>query len=154
MGLDTQTELSREETDAFLGRHETGVLAMANDDDPYSIPTSYGYDAASQRLYLRLVSTQNSEKRRYLGSSPRARFVVYEDDDPTYRSVLVIGDLEEISPDELTVEEVEQYGDTRRPLFEIWTEPMPDLDVQLYRLEPNHMSGRRIEVDRRVNGSR
>jgi nitroimidazol reductase NimA-like FMN-containing flavoprotein (pyridoxamine 5'-phosphate oxidase superfamily) len=148
MVLDEQTELSREETDALLGSHETGVLSLARGGDPYAIPISYGYDPTAGRFYLRLVSTPRSEKRRFLASSPRSRLVVYEETDDVYRSVVATGILDEIPRDDLTVEAIEQYGEAKRPLFEIWGEAKPDLDVRLYRLDPDEISGRRIAVDR------
>jgi hypothetical protein len=148
MTLDQETGLSRAETDALLARHETGVLALARDDEPYSIPISYGYDSETRRFYLRLVSTPHSEKREFLASSPKARLVVYEEADPVYRSVVAVGTLEEISKNELTVEHVEQYGEAKRPLFEIWGESKRNLDVRLYQLEPDELSGRRVEVER------
>lgn len=151
MTLDQQTELSREETDAFLARHETGVLSLARDDEPYAIPISYGYDADRRQFFLRLVSTPESEKRRFLASAPRTRLVVYEEDGDTYRSVVVVGTLREVSRDELTVEHIEQYGETKRPLFEIWGASRKDLDVKLYRLEPEGLSGRRVDVDRSLD---
>ena len=148
MALDRQTEMTPSETDAFLGRHETGVLALARADDPYAVPISYGYDATARRFYLRLVSTPESEKREFLASSPGVRLVVYEEDDDTYRSVVAAGRLAEIDPGDLTVEHVEQYGEAKRPLFEIWGEAKPELDIQLYELDPEELSGRRIEIDR------
>lgn len=147
MVLDRQTEMGDGETDALLERHETGVLALARGDEPYAIPVSYGYDAEKRRFYLRLVSTPESEKRRVFTSSPHARLVVYEEAGDTYRSVVAVGTLEEIDRAELTVEHVEQYGDAKRPLFEIWGESKRDLDVDLYQLDPDELSGRRIEID-------
>ena len=145
--------MSSSETDAFLGRQETGVLSLARADEPYAVPISYGYDASDRRFYLRLVSTPESEKRRFLASSPEARIVVYEEDhesDPgtVYRSVVATGSLEEIEPEALTVERIEQYGAAKRPLFEIWGRDKQDLDINLYELEPNNLSGRRTVVDR------
>ncbi len=151
MALDTRTELSPTEVDAFLGRQETGVLTLARGDEPYAIPISFGYDASAGCFFLRLVSTPESEKRAYLSSSPESRLVVYEEDGDVYRSVVAEGALEEISPDELTVEHVEQYGDAERPLFEIWGDSRADLDVQLYQLDPDDLSGRRVEVDREAD---
>jgi nitroimidazol reductase NimA-like FMN-containing flavoprotein (pyridoxamine 5'-phosphate oxidase superfamily) len=148
MTLDQETQLSREETDSILGRHETGVLSLAREDEPYAIPISYGYDAEARRFYLRLVSTPESEKRRFLASSPHARLVVYEEDEPIYRSVVTIGTLNKVTRDELTVEHIEQYGEAKRPLFEIWGDSRRDLDIQLYQLEPDEVSGRRIEIER------
>ena len=91
MTLAQETSLSAERADAILGRHETGVLSLAQESDPYSIPVSYGYDPDSREFYLRLVSTPESEKRTYRASSPRARLVVYEEADPVYRSVVAAG---------------------------------------------------------------
>ncbi|NIC00365.1 pyridoxamine 5'-phosphate oxidase family protein [Halobacterium sp. R2-5] len=149
MALEKQTEMTPSDTDALLGRHETGVLSLARDDDPYAIPISYGYDADERKFYLRLVSTPDSEKRQFLSSNPDARLVVYEEDEPTYQSVVVTGTLTEISRDEMTVEHVEQYGDAKRPLFEIWGESKPDLDIKLYELRADSISGRHIELSDR-----
>lgn len=148
MTLDQQTELSPAETDSLLGRHETGVLALARGDTPYAVPISYGYDADRRAFYLRLVSTPESEKRAFLSSSPRGRVVVYEEDGDTYRSVIAVGRLEAVPREELTVEHIEQYGDAKRPLFEIWGESRADLDVRLYRFDPDELTGRRVVVDR------
>lgn len=148
MPLDHETSVSEEEIDSILGRHETGVLALARDGEPYSIPVSYGYDPDRGRFYFRLVSAPESEKRRFLASTPQARLVIYEEDDPVYRSVVAVGPLEEISRDDLTVEHVEQYGAAKRPLFELWGESCRDLDINLYQLEPEEISGRRTKIDR------
>ncbi|WP_459191934.1 pyridoxamine 5'-phosphate oxidase family protein [Halosimplex sp. J119] len=147
MGLEQETEMTREETDALLGQHETGVLSLARDGDPYAIPISYGYDADERRFYMRLVSTPESEKSRFLSGSPEVRLVVYDDVGRTYRSAVVTGVLDPIPREELTPEHVEQYGDAKRPLFEIWGESMGDLDIQLYVLRPTDISGRRIELE-------
>ncbi len=146
--FDTQSELSEPETDAVLARHETGVLALSRDDEPYAIPISYGYDSNDRCLYFRLVSTPDSDKRRFLSATPSARLIVYEEDDGVYRSVLAAGSLLEVTQDELTVEHIEQYGDAKRPLFEIWGESRTELDIHLYQLNSDEISGREIVVDR------
>jgi nitroimidazol reductase NimA-like FMN-containing flavoprotein (pyridoxamine 5'-phosphate oxidase superfamily) len=148
MAIDRRTEMTDEETSGFLGRQETGVLALARSDEPYAIPISYGFDADARQFYLRLVSTPESEKRRYLGSDPTARLVVYEEDDDVYRSVVATGTLTRVDPSELTTEDIQQYGEAQRPLFEIWPQQKGDLDIDLYRLDPETLSGRLIEVDR------
>jgi len=148
MTLDRRTELPRSETDAFLGRKETGVLSLAREDVPYAIPISYGYDAAERLFFLRLVSTPDSEKRDYLRDGARATLVVYDEAEPVYRSVVATGTLEAVPREALTAERLEQYGETSRPLFEIWREAQRDLDVVLYQFDPGEVTGRRIEVDR------
>ncbi|MFP9193108.1 pyridoxamine 5'-phosphate oxidase family protein [Natronosalvus vescus] len=150
MPLAEETEMTKAEIDAFLSRHETGVLALADGDIPYAIPISYGYNADARRFYVRLVSTPESEKRQFLASSPQSRLVVYEEREArtNYGSVVAVGALEEIDPSELTVEHIEQYGEARRPLFEIWGESKQDLNIQLYQFEPTELSGRRTVIER------
>ncbi|WP_158059267.1 pyridoxamine 5'-phosphate oxidase family protein [Halorussus halophilus] len=150
MPLAEKTEMTETMTNDFLGQHETGVLSLAESDEPYAIPISYGFDSSEQTFFMRLVSTPESEKRQYLASSPRARLVVYEESDSgaTYESVVAVGSLEEIQPEELTVDHIEQYGDAKRPLFEIWGNSKQDLNIRLYKLDPEKLSGRRTEIDR------
>lgn len=146
MAIDRRTEMSVEETDTFLGAHETGVLSLARMDDPYAIPISYGYDRTERQFYLRLVSTPDSEKRQFLSSDPNVRLVVYDEDDDTYRSVIAVGTLARVDPADLTVENIQQYGGAKRPLFEIWPKQKGELDIELYRLEPDTISGHLISV--------
>ncbi len=155
MVLAEETEMTESEINEVLSRHETGVLAIARADEPYAIPISYGYNADGQTFYLRLVSLPESEKRAFLDSSPEARLVVYEEvrgeeteATEIYRSIVATGSLEEIDPADLTVEHIEQYGEAKRPLFEIWGRSKQDLDIKLYELEPETLSGRRTSVDR------
>ncbi len=155
MVLAEETEMTESEINEVLSRHETGVLALAQADEPYAIPISYGYNADGQTFYMRLVSLPESEKRAFLDSSPEARLVVYEEvrgeeteATEIYRSIVATGSLEEIDPADLTVEHIEQYGEAKRPLFEIWGRSKQDLDIKLYELEPETLSGRRTAVDR------
>jgi len=150
MTLAEETELSPSEIDAFLGRMETGVISFAREGEPYSIPISYGYDTGSRTFYLRLVSTPESRKRAFLASSPAASLVVYEGTDggSTYRSVVAAGRLEAVDPDELSPEQIAQYGEAARPLFEIWGLERADLDIRLYEFQPEELSGRRTEIER------
>jgi len=142
--------MTSSEIDSFLGDRETGVLSLAREESPYSIPVSYGYDAGTRTFYLRLVSTPESDKRAFLGSSPEARLVVYDSDEQgtVYRSVVASGRLEAIEPEELSVGQIEQYGDARRPLFEIWGKGKDELDIKLYEFRPTELSGRKTTVDR------
>lgn len=148
MLLDKETLLSDSEIDSFLSRHETGVIALAREGNSYAVPISYGYDSRRREFYLRLVSNPESKKREFLKSTPHTRLVVYEEDDPVYTSIVATGRLNEISRDELTTEHIEQYGEAKRPLFEIWGESLSALNVRLYRLDPEELSGRKAEMER------
>jgi len=147
MSHDQQTVLSEQEIDDFLSRHETGVISLASDDEPYAIPISFGYDSAGDRFYIRLVSSSDSEKSEFVGTERPARLVAYEEDGDSYRSVIAKGILERIERDELDVEHIEQYGDAKRPLFEVWGAGKPELDIDLYRLTADEITGRAAAVD-------
>ena len=140
--------MTSSEIDAFLSRMETGVLSFARNGEPYAIPVSYGYDSDTRTCYLRLVSTPDSTKRAFLTDSPRATLVVYDgtDDRETYHSVVAVGELVRVDPSSLSVEQIEQYGETRRPLFEIWADDQDSLDIDLYQLQPDKLTGRRTDV--------
>lgn len=150
MSLAKETEMGRAEIDEFVGSRETGVLTLAKEDEPYSIPISYGYDASEGAFYMRLVSTPESEKRAFLNSSPDIKLVIYDgtDDRTMYRSVVADGTLEELDPAELSVDQIEQYGEAKRPLFEIWGKGRDELDIKLYEFQPETIEGRRTEIDR------
>ncbi|RQG98565.1 pyridoxamine 5'-phosphate oxidase family protein [Natrarchaeobius oligotrophus] len=148
MAINQEVEMTDAEIDDFLARHETGVLSLARADVPYAIPISYGYDDGEREMYLRLVSTAESEKRDFLDSRPDARLVVYDEADSVYRSVIATGALENIPPSKLSPDEIAQYGRAKRPLFEIWAQGKDELDIELYRLTPESIDGRRTEVDR------
>lgn len=149
VAIDHQTEMSTDETDTFLRNHETGVLSLSGSDQPYAIPVSYGYDPTDRTFYTRLVSAPESEKRQYLKDGRSARLIVYvEDDEDTYRSAIASGTLSQLGPDELTAEEMESYGATKRPMFEVWNEDKDELDIDLYKLDPDTISGLIITVDR------
>jgi nitroimidazol reductase NimA-like FMN-containing flavoprotein (pyridoxamine 5'-phosphate oxidase superfamily) len=147
MTVEQQIVMTDAEIDAVLERHETGVLSLARGDEPYAVPISYGYDDDSRRFCMRLVATPGSDRREFLSGSPRSRFVVYEEGETTYRSVIATGRLEAIPRADLTPEHVERYGTAKRPLFEIWDAPKADLDIDLYELAPEELTGRRIEVE-------
>ncbi|EMA61370.1 pyridoxamine 5'-phosphate oxidase family protein [Halorubrum lipolyticum] len=152
MATRSEVEMSDAEVDALLSRHETGVLSLARDETPYAIPISYGFDEESRNAFLRLVSTPDSEKREFLASDPQARIVVYEEggegDREEYASVVGVGTLYRVDLDELTPETIAQYGETQRPLFEIWADGKAELDIELYRFEPERLTGRTVVVDR------
>ncbi len=146
----TEAKMGPEEIDEFIATRETGVLTLARENEPYSIPISYGYNATDRTFYMRLVSTPESEKRAFLSSSPTVRLVIYDgtDDDSMYWSVVAKGALEELDPAALSVEDIEQYGDARRPLFEVWGEGRDELDIQLYQFTPEEINGIRTEIER------
>lgn len=146
MTITTQVAMSDEEIDEFLSRRQTAVMSLANEDEAYAIPITYRFDPEKRKFYFRLVYPRGSEKRQFLPEMPDARLVVYEEDEPTYQSVIAVGRPEELTEDDITAEHVVQYGETSRPLFEMWKESRANLDIRLYELEPDELTGRRIDT--------
>ncbi|RLM57099.1 pyridoxamine 5'-phosphate oxidase family protein [Halobellus sp. Atlit-31R] len=133
--------LDREAIDELLGTGGVGVLALADEDDPYAIPVSYGYDDGS--VYLRMGFGTDSEKREYLASSDRAVLVVTVDGDRGWESVVVRGPLEEIPEASIDGTVMEAIRSIDIPFFTIYEEPPRELEYTLYRLRPEDLTGRR-----------
>ncbi|MFD1599299.1 pyridoxamine 5'-phosphate oxidase family protein [Halobellus rarus] len=135
--------LDREAIDELLGTGGVGVLALAEESDPYAIPVSYGYDADAGELYLRLGFGEESEKRRYLKRSDRAALVVTAEGDHGWESVVVRGPLSEIPEANIDGTVVEAIRSIDIPFFTIYEEAPRELEYQLYRLRPEEITGRR-----------
>lgn len=129
------------EIDDYLADGGTGVLSLARGDDPYSIPVSFGYDDAARAFYLRLGFGDAAAKRPFLEASSQARLVVY-DGDPEVRSVVAAGDLIRVPKGDLTPDVVAQLSEARLPAFDLWEEEKADLAFEIYRLDPETLSGR------------
>lgn len=129
------------EIDDYLADGGTGVLSLARGDDPYSIPVSFGYDGDARAFYLRLGFAGESTKRPFLEASSQARLVVY-DEGPEVRSVVAAGDLRRVPKAELTPDVVAHLSEARLPAFGLWEEEKADLEFEIYRLNPETLSGR------------
>jgi nitroimidazol reductase NimA-like FMN-containing flavoprotein (pyridoxamine 5'-phosphate oxidase superfamily) len=135
--------LDRAEIDELLGRGGVGVLALADDNDPYAVPISYGYEAEAGDVYLRLGFGTDSEKREYVEQSNRAVLVVTVEGDRGWQSVVVRGPLSEIPEASIDGTIVEAIRSIDIPFFTITEEPVQELDYHLYRLRPDKVTGRR-----------
>lgn len=88
-----------EEIDAFLRERGTGVLALADGDDAYAVPISYGY--ADGRLYFAFFRfAEEPRKEAYAGTTRTACLAVYEAESALrWRSVLATGPIESVPPE-------------------------------------------------------
>ena len=148
MTIAQQIAMTDEEIHDFLGQHQTAVMSLAGEEGPYSIPVTYRFDPETETFYFRLVYPKASEKREFLPDVPECRLVSYEESDPIYQSVMAKGTPEEITPDDITPELVTQLGETSRPLFEMWQSSRANLDIRLYELDPDELTGRRIDTEK------
>ncbi|WP_096389792.1 pyridoxamine 5'-phosphate oxidase family protein [Halopenitus persicus] len=88
--------------DAALQSHGAGVLALADGNDAYAIPISFGYDAG-RVVFVYWQFGAESRKVAFTEATDRACLTVVEHRSPTdWRSVIVRGPLSPIEPDERT----------------------------------------------------
>jgi len=135
--------MDRDAIDELLGTGGVGVLALADADEPYAIPVSYGYDADEGSVYLRLGFAEDSEKRRFVSRSDGVVLVVTVEGDTGWQSVVVRGPLAEVPEASIDGTVVESIRAIDIPFFTIYEEPVRELEYQLYRIDPEEISGRR-----------
>jgi hypothetical protein len=129
--------------DEFLGTGGTGVLALANDDDSYAFPVSYGFDAADRVFYLRLAFHPDSEKRGYIGPDSLASLVVSEEGAEGWQSVVARGHLRETGEASIDSSVVEAIRRVDIPFFTVFDRPARELEFELFRLTPASLTGHR-----------
>ncbi|MFC6863530.1 pyridoxamine 5'-phosphate oxidase family protein [Halomicroarcula sp. GCM10025817] len=138
-GMDASTVEER------LAERQHGVLSLADGDEAYAFPVFHHYEDGS--LYFRLGVDSSSEKAPFLDATATATYVVYATeptDDPeetTGWSVVARGPIHEVPRDDPAHEAVEineRYAPIR-----IFDEPLDDVDVRLYELEVEALTGRR-----------
>jgi nitroimidazol reductase NimA-like FMN-containing flavoprotein (pyridoxamine 5'-phosphate oxidase superfamily) len=147
MGTHEQTNLSerldREERATLLGTGGTGVISLSTEDDapPHSIPVSYGFDPAEETFYFRLAVGFESGKTDLLDRG--VAFVVYEQANERWQSIVARGDLEQIEGENIGTEALAGLGRSHIPLFGIFDRPTREVEFAIYRLIPDQLSGRR-----------
>ncbi|QHS17623.1 pyridoxamine 5'-phosphate oxidase family protein [Halopenitus persicus] len=88
--------------DAVLETHGTGTLALADGNDAYAIPISFGYDAG-RVVFVYWQFGSGSRKVAFTEATDSACLTVFEHRSPTdWRSVVVRGPMAPIEPDERT----------------------------------------------------
>ncbi|MFB6090676.1 MAG: pyridoxamine 5'-phosphate oxidase family protein [Halobellus sp.] len=134
--------MDREAIDELLGTGGVGTLALADADEPYAIPVSYGYDADDGTVYLRLGFAADSEKRRFVSRSDGVVLVVTVEGDDGWGSVVVRGPLAEVPEAAIDGTVAESIRAIDIPFFTIYEEAARDLEYELYRLDPETITGR------------
>lgn len=85
--------------DEALTEIGVGVLSMAADGVPYGVPLSFGYGGDDHLYFLFLGPSAEMRKVTYAEQSGRASFAAFDmESDGSWRSVIVEGPLERITP--------------------------------------------------------
>ena len=125
-----------------LAEGGTGVLSVASNDTPYSIPVSFGYDPGPNRLFLQLGFTEESEKHHFITDEKDARLVLYETIAENWRSIIVTGTLYEITPEDIDNEVARNLRQAEPPLYSIWDAPDDTIEFRLFEIHVSTLSGR------------
>ena len=140
--VDTESiRLGDEERDQLLGNGGTGVISFSTGtgEFPYTIPVSYGYDAAETTFYFRLAERDEDKER--LHQRP-VSFVTHSQVDGQWRSVVAAGSLQETTDESIATETLAGLERVSIPFVDIFGEPMGDVNFAFYRLVPAELAAR------------
>lgn len=137
------TELDGAEIDSLLGTGGVGVISFANDDEPYSIPVSYGYDSSTGSIYVRFGFADESEKRAFVDDGVTASLVVMADSVDGWQSVVARGPLHYAPEMVLDSHAAESVRKMNIPFVTIYDRRATELEFELYRLELDSITGRK-----------
>jgi nitroimidazol reductase NimA-like FMN-containing flavoprotein (pyridoxamine 5'-phosphate oxidase superfamily) len=154
----TSIEMNDEETVEFLQNQGHGVLALANHNESYGVPVSFGYteEEGEAAVYLYLLQFgEASKKLEFAEQTGQACLIVYNvENGDTWRSVIVTGSLTDLE-DESGVETVNRITDREYidnimgenawfPVFEELEEPITD--TRRFLLNVDEITGRQGEA--------
>jgi hypothetical protein len=139
------TEMSGTERDEFLGIGGTGVLSLARgaDDPPYSLPVSYGYDAADEQFYLRLAFGPDSEKTGIVGEQTPVSFVVHRQQDAGWASVVATGTVSEVTETVLDSSVAAGLRRVEIPLVDVFDRHPREYEFRIFRLLTDEVTGKK-----------
>ena len=141
MATATVTRMDALEISAFLETQSAGVLALADDDDGYAVPVSFAFDDDTPQVYFRLGYGPDSQKRRFVEASDDVSFVVHDDTDEGWKSVIARGELEAVSRSSADSAVVESVRDLDIPFYQVHDRPAEEMSFHLVRLNPTELSG-------------
>ncbi|THE65944.1 pyridoxamine 5'-phosphate oxidase family protein [Salinadaptatus halalkaliphilus] len=131
------------ERDAFLEPGGTGVLSFTteNDEPPASLPVSYGYATDDGAFYFRLSFPPESNKSDRIDDP--VSFVVAEETDDGWRSVVATGSLEELAGHPYDSSAVQRMWAVDIPTVDIFDRPRDEIEFADFRLIPTSVTGRK-----------
>ncbi|WP_408958929.1 pyridoxamine 5'-phosphate oxidase family protein [Natrinema sp. 74] len=123
---------------SFLSTQNTGVLGLPEEDAPYLLPLTYGYDGET-RLYFTFLLGTSSRKRALSQAADTASFLVFKVDTMyNWESTLLRGSITEVSETEWdSLEEV--LSETWRP--ELFDTVTLSGEVSVYEFEIDEQTG-------------
>lgn len=136
-------EMEAPDVERFLARRGNGVLSFADEDIPYGIPVSFGYDEDGERFVLQLVFGSDSRKRAFVEDGEPVVLVSYEWNTPyDWRSVIARGTLYEL-PECEEIEAAKTFvPEAKTASLAVFKEPVENLDAVWYEIRVDQLTGR------------
>ncbi|ELY45984.1 pyridoxamine 5'-phosphate oxidase family protein [Natronorubrum tibetense] len=136
-------QLTADERDAFLDTGGVGVLSFGSDagESPASLPVSYGYYADAGNFYFRLSFPPDSSKSDVIDRP--VSFVVFDETDDGWRSVVATGSLEELADAPAESAAVQGMWAVQIPTVDVFDRPREEISFRDFRLVPETLTGRK-----------
>ncbi|AUX10393.1 pyridoxamine 5'-phosphate oxidase [Halalkaliarchaeum desulfuricum] len=133
---------SEETIEEVLRREDDGVLTFADDNEPYGVPVSYGYDG--DRFVFQLSKSKRGRKADFIDEEPLACFIVYaKHPNRVVESVIATGKLRSVPESDQREAFAVLRENTDFPLDrELWSGSDGGSENRLYELVPETLSGR------------
>lgn len=130
----------------MLIRKGIGVLAMIDDQQPYAIPMSFGYDADQMVFPMQWGGGYQGRKNQIIESNPNVCLTVYEqdsDDAAIWRSVVITGELHEIQEEDMDKAYASLAANAEFPAdIGVWGIPFEEVEFSLFGLRMDTCTGR------------
>ncbi|MFC7211822.1 pyridoxamine 5'-phosphate oxidase family protein [Natronoarchaeum sp. GCM10025321] len=132
-----------EAIDQVLEENGVGVLSMAIEGTPYSIPMSFGFASGGSLYFLLAGHSEEGKKMEFAEESEEASFLVYDvASDEEWRSVIVTGALDRITPKEWDRAREAMIDNAYRP--DLLTQIDIQSDPRVWSLDVETKSGRKM----------
>jgi len=140
--------MDEREIDDVLGSAGWGVITLAEDDEPYSIPVSFGYDGAAV-YFVFIRDSPTNTKFEYAEDGKTARLLVTDVQARfDWQSIAVTGKLRSVEPDSADWDDLLAVLD-EQAWFSSEFERAAGVDELVgWRLEPDQIRGLEVKPDR------
>ncbi|AGN02430.1 flavin-nucleotide-binding protein [Salinarchaeum sp. Harcht-Bsk1] len=125
----------------FLDTQHTGVLAMGRDDVGYGIPLSFAYDEDGPYVYFRLAYADGGQKREFVEAADSVAFVVHDDTEEGWKSVVAEGPIETQSETTFDAQLIEATKQLDIPYFSVHDRPAEGLEFVIARIDVADLTG-------------
>lgn len=136
-----RTEMDSIQIGEFLDEQQTGVLSLARENQSYGIPVSFAFDDSEHDIFLRLGYGYHSKKREFVDGVDWASFLVYDQVDDRWMSVLARGPLDTMSKDTLDSTVVQAAQSLQIPYFQVFDEGGEGLEFEIVRIDVTELTG-------------